>query len=187
MITKSIPEISMMTEAPSRWILRQLNHLTPGARVLDLACGSGRHARALAAAGFSVLGVDRDRQALIGLVGTPNVGVLCADLEANGWPFATAVFDGVVVSRYLHRALFPDLVRALRPGGVIIYETFMVGQERVGRPTNPDFLLQPWELLRWAGHNGLEVLAFDQGTLMAGRLAVLQRLCARRPGGGRVD
>lgn len=162
--------------------MAQLQRLPVGASVLDLACGSGRHARPMAAAGYRVTAVDRDGEALAGMRDLPRIQTLCCDLEGGGWPFAEAVFDGVLVSRYLYRPLLPQLLAALRPGGLLIYETFMLGQERYGRPSNPEFLLRPWELLVWARGSGLETLDFAQGVFDIGRLAMLQRLCARRAG-----
>jgi len=162
--------------------MAHLRRLPLGASVLDLACGSGRHARPMAAAGYRVTAVDRDGEALVGMRGWPRIQTLCCDLEGGGWPFADAVFDGVLVSRYLYRPLLPQLLASLRPGGLLIYETFMRGQERYGRPSNPEFLLRPWELLVWARDCGLETLDFAQGVFDIGRLAMLQRLCACRAG-----
>lgn len=162
--------------------MAHLKRLPVGASVLDVACGSGRHARPMAAAGYCVTAVDRDAEALAGMRGLPGIQVLRCDLEGGGWPFADAAFDSVLVSRYLYRPLLPSLLAALRPGGLLIYETFMLGQERYGRPSNPDFLLRPWELLLWARDSGLETVDFAQGVFDIGRLAMLQRLCARRAG-----
>jgi len=168
---------------PSPWVVAQSAQLPPG-RVLDLACGRGRHARWLAAQGWRVLAVDRDAEVLAGMHELPGVETLCCDLEAESWPLAGLVFDGVVVTNYLHRPHLPQLATALRPGGVLIYETFMQGQERFGRPSNPSFLLAPDELHRWAIACGFEVLAFEQGEQSVPRLACMQRICARRPGAG---
>ena len=152
--------------------------------MLDVACGQGRHLRYLQSLGFAVVGVDRDAQAL-SAVGELNGAEVCvADIEAGPWPFAPGGFDGVVVTNYLHRPLFPDLIGALRPGGVLICETFALGNERYGRPSNPAFLLRPDELL----HNvePLAVVAFEQGLVFAPKQAVIQRVCAVREGGGSV-
>jgi SAM-dependent methyltransferase len=126
-----------------------------------------------------VMAVDRDAGALAGLEGTPGVETRLADLEGAPWPFEGAVFDAVVVANYLCRPLFPHLLAAIRPGGVLIYETFMRGNERFGRPSNPDFLLAPGELLeRVAG--SLTPIAFEQGVVWAPKPAAIQRLCAAR-------
>lgn len=154
--------------------------IAPGGTVLDVACGSGRNARWLARQGWQVEAVDRDAAALGELRGLAGVQVLQADLEADPWPYAERRFAGIVVCRYLHRPLLPLLARALAPCGVLIYETFMQGQERIGRPRNPDYLLQPDELRRiYAGM--LDILAFEQGECTLPVTAWLQRLCARLP------
>jgi len=152
-----------------------------GGRVLDVACGHGRHLRFLASLGFAAVGVDRDEQAASGLRGLSSVEVRVADIEQGPWPFPAGDFDGVVVTNYLHRPIFPHLVAALRPGGALIYETFALGNERYGRPSNPDFLLQPGELLRRV--EPLSVLAFEQGLVASPKQALVQRICAVRGDG----
>jgi SAM-dependent methyltransferase len=152
--------------------------------VLDVACGQGRHVSYLQSLGFAVVGVDRDAQAR-SAVGELNGAEVCvADIEAGPWPFAPGGFDGVVVTNYLHRPLFPDLIGALRPGGVLIYETFALGNERYGRPSNPAFLLRPAELLHSV--EPLTVVAFEQGLVSVPKQAVIQRVCAVREGRGSV-
>jgi SAM-dependent methyltransferase len=154
--------------------------IRPGGQVLDLACGQGRHARWLAGQGFSVLGVDRDASALAGL--GPAVAVLQADLEASPWPLADRGFDGIVITNYLWRPLMPAVLAALAPGGVLIHETFAHGQQLIGRPARPDFLLQAGELLRWAA--GLRVVAFEDGfepDSGNGPARYVQRIAAARP------
>ncbi len=144
---------------PSAWVQRHAVLLKPGARVLDVACGSGRNLRWLSTQGHHVTGVDRDAQALATLQGT-GVQVL-ADIENGPWPFAGLTFEGVVVTNYLWRPLLPVLQLALAPGGVLIYETFAHGQHTVGRPSRPEFLLQPGELLR--AFAGLHIVAYEDG------------------------
>ncbi len=169
--------------APSPWILAHGEALVPGGRVLDLACGRGRHARYLATRGFRVVAADRDREALASLTGISGVQPFWADLEGAPWPWGADSFDALVVSRYLHRPLLPHLPPTLKPGGVLLYETFMVGQEALGRPHRAEHLLRPGELLAWAQAAGLVVEDFQEGPVtVAGRPQVLQRLCARRPG-----
>lgn len=145
--------------------------------VLDVACGSGRHSRFLAGLGLEVEAVDRDPEVLAGLTAVPGVTVRQADLEGGPWPYADRRFAGIVVCNYLHRPLFPRLIAALADGGVLIYETFMAGNERFGRPSNPEFLLRPDELLEVFG-NQLRVVAFEQGEVVLPKPAVVQRLCA---------
>jgi SAM-dependent methyltransferase len=168
-------------EAPSAWVVRQARHLRPGAQVLDLACGSGRHVRWLAAQGFPVLAVDRDGAALAGLAGLAGIEVRQADLEADPWPLPDQCFAGIVVTRYLHRPLLPTLASSLAPGGVLVYETFMQGNEAWGRPSRPEFLLAPGELSRFAAEQGLQALDFQEGFQAEPRPAVLQAICCRRP------
>lgn len=164
---------------PSAWVERWAPLIGAG-EVLDLACGRGRHARWLAALGHKVVALDRDRDALASLESVANVETLCADLESGGpWPLGTRRFSGIVVANYLHRPLFKDLIDALAPGGVLLYETFMAGNERYGKPSNPDFLLRPGELIESFG-GALAVVAFEQGTVTRPRTAVVQRLCARK-------
>jgi SAM-dependent methyltransferase len=165
-------------DAPSAWVVRWGALVAPGARVLDLACGGGRHARFFAARGAAVTAVDRDPEAIAALAGVAGVKPMVADLEGGAWPFAGHAFDAIVVTRYLHRPLFPAIVAALAPEGLLVYETFMAGNERFGRPSNPAFLLAPGELLDAVG--GLAVLGFEQGEVARPKPAVMQRVCALR-------
>lgn len=161
--------------APSAWVLRFAGLIPPGGTVLDLACGSGRHLRALAARGLRVTGVDRDAAAVQPLNGLAEIVV--ADIEAGPWPLGERRFDAVVVTNYLWRALLPRIVQAVAPGGVLMYETFARGHETLGRPSRADFLLEPGELLRTCA--GLRVVAYEDGFLdHPARL--VQRICAVR-------
>ena len=123
--------------------------------------------------------VDRDAAALSGLSGVAGIHARIADLEGGPWPFSEARFAAIVATNYLHRPLFPLLVAALDPGGVLIYETFGIGNERFGRPSNPAFLLRPGELLDVVA-DGFDVLGYEHGETVEPRRAVVQRLCARR-------
>lgn len=163
--------------APSAWVARFAPLIRPGGRTLDLACGYGRHACFLEAGGWRVTAVDRDATALSGLAGRPGIEAVEADLEAGIWPLGGCRFDGIVVANYLHRPLLPRLVEALGEGGVLIYETFMFGNERFGRPSNPDFLLRPGELIAAFG-TALQIVAFEQGEVALPKPAAVQRLCA---------
>jgi SAM-dependent methyltransferase len=162
-------------------VRRWAGAIRSGGRVLDVACGHGRHLRYLSSLGFSVVGVDRDAQAVSALEAL-GAELRVTDIEGGPWPFSPGDFDGVVVTNYLHRPIFPHLVGALRPGGILIYETFAAGNERYGRPANPDFLLRPGELLRCV--EPLSVVAFEQGLISAPKPALIQRICAVRAGGG---
>lgn len=174
-------------EAPSDWVLRWLPRVRAGGRVLDLACGQGRHASLAAGLGLQVTALDRDAMALQRLQGVAGIATLQADIEAGPWPFAgtgvIAEFDAVIVTNYLHRALYAQIAAALAPDGLLIYETFMLGNALFGRPSNPDFLLRPDELL--TAFPGLSTVAFEQGEVSLPRPAMLQRLCARRAGDAR--
>jgi SAM-dependent methyltransferase len=162
--------------APSPWVARFGPMLHAGARVLDVACGGGRHARFFAARGCRVTAVDRD-PAMLDALGSDSIAVVCADLEQAGWPLGDARFDAVVVTNYLHRPLFPALLAALAPDGLLLYETFAVGNAAFGRPSNPDFLLRPRELLELTG--AMRVIAFEDGYVAVPRPAVIQRIAAR--------
>jgi SAM-dependent methyltransferase len=156
--------------APSPWVARWGQLISRG-EVLDVASGGGRHSSWFVKRGIAVVAVDRAPQEI------PGAHFVQADLEAGGaWPFAPARFAGIVVTNYLHRPLFADLRASLAPDGVLIYETFMIGNERYGRPSNPSFLLRPGELL--SVFADLRILAFEQGTLRAPKPALIQRLCA---------
>lgn len=167
------------TETASSWV-RRWGHLVPAAgAVLDVACGRGRHLRWFSGRGHPVVGVDRDADALPEL--TPFGRMVCADIEGGPWPFAGEQFAGVVVTNYLWRPLLPSIVSAVAPGGVLIYETFAAGNETVGKPARPDFLLLPGELLRACAD--LRIVAYEDGFLdHPARL--VQRIAAVRPDGG---
>jgi SAM-dependent methyltransferase len=163
--------------APSAWVVRWSGLVPAGGRVLDIACGSGRHARFFAARGHPVEAVDCDPARLALLASVPGISALCADLEKGPWPYGGQRFSGIVVTHYLYRPLFPHLLTALATGGVLIYETFAAGNERYGRPSNPAFLLKPGELLE-AVRGRLRVIAYEELEVSEPRPAVLQRICA---------
>jgi len=171
----------MMNLPVSPWVAR-FAPLAKTGEALDLACGSGRHTRMLAARGLQVLALDRNAELLAPLAG-PNVTTLQHDLEAEGavWPFEAGRFALIVVTNYLHRPLFADLARSLAPDGVLVYETFAHGNQAYGKPSNPDFLLAPGELLKLATDGGLQVLAYEDGHVDRPHPAQVQRLCAAGP------
>lgn len=165
---------------PSEWVMRWAHLAHPGGKVLDLASGHGRHARFFAARGYEVTACDIDPNALASLAGLPGITTLQADLENGGpWPFLPGTFDAVVVCNYLHRPLFANIADALAPGGVLIYETFLTGNERYGKPSNPRFLLGRDELLA-AFASRLVVAGYEQGLSERGKPALIQRVCAVR-------
>lgn len=152
--------------SPSAWIRRHaglIPNLDNGASVLDLACGSGRHVRWLTAQGAQVTAVDRDAVALATLHGVA-AEVVLADIENGPWPLPGRTFDAVVVTNYLWRPLLPAIVASVAPGGVLLYETFAHGNASVGKPSRPDFLLQPGELLDRVRPE-LRVVAYEDGFL----------------------
>lgn len=160
----------MGPESPSEWVARWAPQVKNGP-VLDVASGPGRHARYFAERGFDVVAVDREPQSI------PGVKFVQADLEGGKpWPFAEQRFGAIIVANYLHRPLFKAIAGSLGEGGVLIYETFMVGNERFGRPSNPDFLLRPGELAE--AFASLKVLAFEQGEVARPKPAMTQRICA---------
>jgi SAM-dependent methyltransferase len=157
----STPLPAHLQSSPSVWVQRWSHLIAPPGPVLDVACGSGRHVRWLAAQGLSVCGVDRDAAAVEPLRALAEIVV--ADIEGGPWPLADRRFSGIVITNYLWRPLMPVLAGALAPGGVLIHETFACGHESIGRPSNPDFLLRPGELASWALSSGLRVIAFEDG------------------------
>lgn len=164
--------------APSPWVRRFAGLVPPGGAVLDLACGSGRHARHFLERGHPVVAIDRRGAGVADLCGRPGFEFVEADLEAGGRPaFGARRFAGVVVTNYLHRPILGAVAGAVADDGVLLYETFAVGNARFGRPANPDFLLAPGELLS-AVRGRLEVVAFEQGETAHPRPAAVQRICA---------
>lgn len=166
--------------APSDWIVRW-SHLVPsGARVLDIACGSGRHMAWFAQRGCHVVGIDRSDESVN--AAAPHGKVLQADIENGPWPLMVAErpqqFEVIVVTNYLWRALFPTMLQSLAPGGLLLFETFTSGNETVGKPSRPDFLLQPGELLQRC--QGLQITAFEEGFLPDPERFV-QRIAAFKP------
>jgi len=166
-------------QSPSPWVCRFAPLIAAEGRVVDVACGRGRHARHLRDCGLRVVAIDRDTEALESLRGLQGIEPVAADIESGPWPFPPGTFDAVVVTNYLWRPLLPQLVAALREGGVLIYETFALGNENFGRPANPDFLLRRNELLEWLMPQ-LQVVAFEQGLISRPQPAVVQRICAVR-------
>ena len=164
------------TEQPSEWIRRWSHLVPPGGAVLDVACGRGRHMRWFGERGHPVTGVDRDPQAIAAVAGLGEA--VHADIENGPWPFGGRRFAGVVVTNYLWRALLPAIAGSVAPGGVLLYETFAAGNETVGKPSRPDFLLRPGELLQACA--GLRVAAYEDGFLEEPPRFV-QRIAAVRP------
>lgn len=163
------------------WVARFAPLVRAGGDVLDLACGNGRHGRLFLSDERSVVFLDRDTEGVVDLMADPRAEVMEVDLEAGRpWPLPERRFAAVVAVNYLYRPLFPWLIQALEDGGVLIYDTFARGNERHGRPRNPDHLLRAGELLDMA-RGALHVVAFEQGVVQEARCpGVKQRLCAIR-------
>jgi SAM-dependent methyltransferase len=170
-------EIATLDASP--WVARFARLIPAGGEVLDLACGSGRHTRLLVRMGYRVEAVDRNGDLLAGLADVPGVTTRLADLEGGPWPYFGRAFDGIVVTNYLWRPLLPHLFSCLGDGGVLIYETFMAGNERFGKPGNPEYLLRPGELLDLM-HKRFTVIAFEQGEVERPWPAMVQRIAVRR-------
>lgn len=162
--------------APSPWIERFADLVQRSGRVLDLAAGHGRHTTFFLERGLQVVATDIDTSALRALA-TGGLSIIEADLEDGPWPFGDEKFDAIVVSNYLHRPHFPLLTAALADKGILLFDTFGKGNETVGRPRNPDFLLAPGELLDAFGQK-LRIVAYEHGKEDRPRPAVRQRLCA---------
>lgn len=178
----SAPAPACPPRPPSTWVTRWSHLFEPGATALDLACGSGRHTRWLAARGVVVTALDRDADAVAPLRALAEV--LVADIESGetgapgAWPLADRQFDLVLVTNYLWRPLWPQVLDAVRPGGLLVYETFAQGNETVGRPARPAFLLEPGELLKVC--HGWRVLGYEDGFL-DGPPRFVQRIVALKP------
>ncbi|MEQ8287270.1 class I SAM-dependent methyltransferase [Thalassospira sp.] len=173
----------MSSQLPSNWITQHCPAPTKGRnRALDLACGKGRNSFWLAKQGWSVTGLDRDLSQT-NMADHPDITWQEADLETGSWPLGSQSFDLVIVANYLHRPLFPYLRDAVRSGGTLIYETFMVGNEAYGRPRSPDFLLYPDELRQ--AFAGWDICAFKQGPIhpdgSTRPTAVKQSIAAKKP------
>ena len=165
---------------PSPWIVRFAPLVRPGAVVLDVACGGGRHTRLFLARGHPVTAVDVDTSGLGDLRQHPQLEIVQADLEdGSPWPLPGRRFGAVVVTNYLWRPLLPPILESVEEGGALLYETFARGNETYGRPATPEFLLEPGELIE-AVRNRLQIVAYEHGYIERPRPAVKQRLCAVR-------
>lgn len=166
--------------APAEWVRRWSHLVPPGAPVLDVACGAGRHLRWFQALGHPVTGIDRDPLAVQAAAQAGEA--IEADIENGPWPLAGRTFGAVVVTHYLWRPLLPAIVQCVAPGGVLLYETFAQGHETVGRPARPDFLLRPGELLGACA--GLRVVAYEEGFLDDPARFVQRIAAVRMPANG---
>lgn len=172
------------TTNPSAWIERWYKDFGEGSSILDLACGNGRHGRLFLNNGAAVTFIDIDVSSVADLVEVDSAEIIQADLEAAPWPLSDRQFDAVVVTNYLYRPLFPYIVAAVAPGGWLFYETFAVGNERYGRPTNPDFLLK-YDELKHRVESELDVIGYAHSMRVLPKRAIMQHIAAQRPLSGR--
>ncbi len=173
-----MPHNSSASNSPAAWVQKYAPLIPKIGQVLDLACGSGRHTRFLLAAGLNVLAIDKSTTGLSDISGQENLEIITADLEdGSAFPLKGRQFSAIIIVNYLYRPLFSDLIDVLAEGGVLIYQTFMLGNEAYGRPRNPDFLLEENELKDVFGSK-LKVLAFEQGYEERPSPAVVQKICA---------
>ena len=165
---------------PSDWVVRFYPGIRPNGRVLDVACGAGRHFPLGLSSGKRLVGIDRDIAQASPYRNAQNLQLIEADLEDGGpFPLRGELFDGVIVTNYLWRPILPAFVAAVATDGVLIYESFGIGQEHFGKPSNPDFLLRPGELLD-AVAGRLRVVAFEHARLAAPE-RIVQRIAAVGP------
>jgi SAM-dependent methyltransferase len=168
-----------ISKPPSPWVTRYADSVRAGGSVLDLACGRGRHAVYFASLAHPVTAVDKNTAAISEISNPGKIEIIETDLEQGAWPLPGRYFDAIVVSNYLYRPHFGHLIESLTSGGVLLFDTFAVGNERFGRPRNPDYLLRPGELLLEFGDT-LHVIAYEHGEIRESGAAVRQRLCAVR-------
>lgn len=166
---------SLLHLGVSPWVAAHLPPAVHNATLLDVAAGGGRHSRYAVAMGYAVTAIDRDVSAL----GAAGLETVTADIEAHAWPFPNRLWDVVLVTNYLHRPLLPTLIASVAPHGLLIYETFAVGNERFGKPSNPAFLLTPGELLE-AVRGTLRVVAYEDREMRDPKPAMVQRIVAVR-------
>jgi SAM-dependent methyltransferase len=166
----------------SAWIERFGGSVTAGGLVCDVACGGGRHTRWFLGRGHDVVALDRDLSGVADLRDDARVELVECDLEVGApIPVAPSSCAAVVVTNYLWRPILDDLAALVAPGGWLLYETFAVGNERFGRPTNPDYLLRPGELLDLAARHSLRVIAYEDVEVDEPKRACVQRIAATRP------
>ena len=178
---ESLTTLHEATLNPSSWVRRFAPLIPKDGAVLDLACGSGRHSILLADLGHSVLAVDRDVSSISSLQ-NPSITARALDLELEVWPLNDLELAGIVVTNYLYRPHLNHLPKMLQKGGVLIYETFAQGNGDFGKPSNPNFLLNPGELLAFSALHGLKVVAYEDIYVDQPKPAMVQRLCAVKGG-----
>ena len=164
----------------SAWVRRFYDQIPKTGLILDLAGGSGRHTRFLTQKGFKLLLLDNDIAKAKDLQGVENIVLMEYDLEdGSTLPFPKSSFQGVVVTNYLYRPIFPQLLNLLDDGGILIYETFAVGNEKYGRPTNPDYLLKSGELISLVSSQ-MRIIAYEECLVGRPAKAYVQRITAAK-------
>jgi SAM-dependent methyltransferase len=166
--------------APSVWVSEWaglIENADASPSVLDVACGSGRHMAHLSQLGMLCTGIDRDEAAL--LTAQAFGTIVCADIQQGPWPIPGRQFDAVLVTHYLWRPLLPTILDSVRPGGVLIYETFSQAHAKLGRPSRPEFLLQHGELLTICQAAQMQILAY-QDLILQNPKRAMQRIVARK-------
>ncbi|MEH6528265.1 MAG: class I SAM-dependent methyltransferase [Sneathiella sp.] len=161
----------------SPWIRKHSALLPKEHPVLDVACGTGRHSFYMQELGYDVVAVDKDTTEVIAHQPMSNISVIEADLENQPWPFSEQMFSGIIVVNYLHRPIFQNIFDSLVPGGVLLYDTFARGNEKFGRPRNPDFLLAPKELKTLCGES-FDVIDYFHGPITGPAPAMRQSIAA---------
>ncbi|MBR72101.1 MAG: SAM-dependent methyltransferase [Rhodospirillaceae bacterium] len=174
MLNHSLEDLS-----PSQWVVRHSKYIKNKGNVLDLACGTGRHTRYLLSLGHHVTAIDIDISKMKNINTYNSLDKIQYNLEKSSWPLQDRIFDGVIVTNYLHRPIIPFILESLATNGTLIYETFAVGNESYGKPKNPDYLLKRGELLDIC-HKKLSIVAYEDIVVKKPKQAVLQRICAIR-------
>tara|TARA_Y100001970_G_C14259923_1_gene879517 strand:+ start:15129 stop:15680 length:552 start_codon:yes stop_codon:yes gene_type:complete len=164
-------------DQPSEWVMRFSNYITPKSKVLDVACGSGRHSSLMLSLGHRVTSIDIDVSGLFYLKRQSNLRIIETDLENKPWPLGKEKFQAIIVTNYLYRPLIPQLVNSLSTNGLLIYETFAKGNEVFGRPRNPKYLLDRGELISFFSDK-LNIIAYEDLEVISPRKSVKQRICA---------
>ena len=161
----------------STWVTYCTNLINKKSKILDVACGSGRHAKFLIQKGHFVTGIDINPKFELNADDQKNNKIIKYDLENNVWPFETDSFDCILVTNYLHRALFPFFIKSVKQNGFIIYETFSLGNEKFGKPSNPDYLLDNNELLNLLKHE-MRIISYQDGIVLNNVQKYVQRVFA---------
>ena len=175
-----MPHHPAIKNAPSDWVKQHIRIIPPKGTVLDLACGAGRHTRLLIETGRRVIALDYNIRQLEYLSGEDSLTIIRHNLEVkNSWPFNPLTFDGIIVTNYLYRPLYSCIIDALAVNGVLIYQTFAVGNEKYGRPRNPKYLLKEDELLEVFGKK-LNVVDYSHGYIKKPSPAVIQSICCKK-------